>query len=83
VICGVGRLAVELGPATEAICLPGLPLELADAEREGAASGALAEVLALEDLVFVLRELLNNPSGTARSFSTGISSTVPRLSTVA
>lgn len=81
--CGGGWLAVELGPATEAICLPALPEELAVGDREGGASGALAAVLVREDLVFVLRELLNRPSGTTRSFRTGMSSTVPRLSTVA
>ena len=74
---------MELGPATEAICLPALPEELVVGDREGVVPGGLAVVLAREDLVFVLRELLNRPSGTTRSFKTGMSSTVPRLSTVA
>ena len=74
---------MELGPATEAIRFPDLPLVLAVGEGAGVASVACAAALALEDLVFVLRELLNRPSGTTRSFKTGMSSTVPRLSTVA
>lgn len=77
------RFRVELGSATGATWLPVFPLELTWAERSGVPSGAWVEVFAREDLVFVLRELLKRPSGTTRSFKTGMSSTVPRLSTVA
>jgi hypothetical protein len=39
-ICGGVRLTVELGPATEAICFPDLPLELAGAGMAGEPSTA-------------------------------------------
>jgi hypothetical protein len=72
-----------LDSATGEISPPVFPLELTWLERSGVPSDGRFEVLARDDLVFVLRELLKRPSGTTRSFKTGISSTVPRLSTVA
>jgi hypothetical protein len=82
-ICKVGRFGVELGSTTGEFSPPVFPLELTWLERSGVPSDGRVVVLARDDLVFVRRELLKRPSGTTRSFKTGISSTVPRLSTVA